>query len=368
MGRFSRTIDPVSLIALLFLCSFGLFVLLTIGQQFFSLQLLFLLAGFSLLFMFSRIDTAILWWAAPVAYVVSNILLLLTYVGTNVRGATRWIMLGPIQLQPSELVKPFLILSFAYFMTQYSPRSLKHAVMHFFIFLLPFVLVFRQPDLGSSVVYACFWLSMIIARGLSLRVVLLFFIVAGLLFPVFWNVLAPYQQARIGTFLDPGLDPTGAGYNALQSTIAVGSGQLFGRGLGMGTQSHLRFLPEYHTDFIFATMIEELGLLGGFLLFVGYFVLLWQMVSLYLHGSDSVFGYCYTLGIFGMLLSQIAINTGMNMGIVPITGITLPFVSYGGSSILSSCMSMGLLWAFRYHEQVGRRMNKLRYICDIDRS
>jgi rod shape determining protein RodA len=159
--------------------------------------------------------------------------------------------------------------------------------------------------------------------------------------------LEPFQKLRIITFLNPGFDPKGAGYNAFQSMIAVGSGQFFGRGLGNRTQSHFRFLPEYHTDFIFATLVEELGALGGTLVYLLYGLLLWRIIRILVRRVvvDDV-TYFFSVGLFGMLLTQILINTGMNMGIIPITGITLPFISYGGSSILSICMSFGFFFSF----------------------
>jgi rod shape determining protein RodA len=147
------------------------------------------------------------------------------------------------------------------------------------------------------------------------------------------------------TFVDPALDPKGAGYNALQATIAVGSGQLFGKGLGLGTQSHLRFLPEYHTDFIFATLIEELGFIGGIILLAVYAVLLWRVLSLMWKRTDDAASFVFGMGLFSMILAQIFINAGMNMGILPITGITLPFISYGGSSLLSLMFALGLMQA-----------------------
>jgi rod shape determining protein RodA len=153
---------------------------------------------------------------------------------------------------------------------------------------------------------------------------------------------------RITTFLNPSFDPRGAGYNAFQAMITVGSGQLFGRGLGRGTQSHLKFLPEYHTDFIFATLVEELGFFGGLGLLLLYGFFLWRLIKPFLLVSeydDVVF--FYTIGFFFMILTQIIINTGMNMGIIPITGITLPFVSYGGSSLLSICIAIGILWSLK---------------------
>jgi rod shape determining protein RodA len=221
--------------------------------------------------------------------------------------------------------------------------------IHFGLFLIPFFLVFHQPDLGSSLVYSFFWLAMLLAGGLPISVLVAVVLCVVLLLPGVWMVLLPYQKTRIMTFLNPTLDPKGAGYNALQAMIAVGSGQLFGKGLGLGTQSRLRFLPEQHTDFIFATLIEELGFLGGILLFLGYIVLLFRIIQPYFRGiKQEAAVFVYSLGLFAMLLSQIFINTGMNMGLIPITGITLPFVSYGGSSILSSTVAFGFLWALQH--------------------
>jgi rod shape determining protein RodA len=255
-------------------------------------------------------------------------------------------MLGGIQIQPSEVVKPLLILAIARLMTQYPPKSMRNFFLHISLIALPLLLVFRQPDLGTSIVYLSFWIAMMVGAGASLRTLAVFGVVGSMLIPALWRMLASYQKARITTFLNPALDPRGAGYNALQALIAVGSGQLFGRGLGRGTQSHLRFLPEFHTDFIFATIVEELGILGGFLLLIGYAVLLWRILVLLLRGTvTDAFPFTYAVGLMVMMLSQIFINAGMNMGIIPVTGITLPFVSYGGSSILSLCISFGLLWA-----------------------
>lgn len=217
--------------------------------------------------------------------------------------------------------------------------------MHIVLFSIPFLLVFKQPDLGSSIVYASFWLSMMLAAGLSIFSVALSGGVGVLALPFFWSHLLPYQRQRIDTFINPSLDPSGAGYNALQAMITIGSGQWFGRGLGRGTQSHLRFLPEHHTDFIFATLIEEFGFVGGLLLLILYATLLVRIIFPLLTNVKNSGLFVYSIGFFSMLLTQIFINMAMNMGIIPITGITLPFVSYGGSSLLSFGIAFGLLWA-----------------------
>lgn len=348
MGKHLLRIDWIDLVLLILIGAFGLFILLSIESSLFLAQLGFLLVAVSIGVGVALVDASILLWFAPYAYGVSILLLLSSYAGPVIRGATRWIVIGPLQLQPSELVKPFLILGFAWAMRAFPPRTVKGFLIHCVLFIIPFLLVFRQPDLGSSIVYAVMWLSMMIAAGFPIRYVLFGGIIGIFLLPVVWRGFHDYQQARILTFISPGSDPRGAGYNAIQAMIAVGSGQLFGRGLGRGTQSHLRFLPEYHTDFIFATLVEELGFVGGVLLLLGYGILLWRIVAPLVRGVVVSFEpFVYSVGLFSMILCQIIINAGMNMGIIPITGITLPLVSYGGSSLLSFCLSYGLLWALR---------------------
>ena len=346
MGRHAHNFDWITSLVLLCLGSFGLFILLTIGQSFFISQLIYLIVAFILLFVISRIDADLLWWFAVPGYVIANLFLLSSYLGPSIRGATRWILIFGVQLQPSELVKPLLLLAFAHFINKYSPRKLTNLPILLGLFLIPFILVFRQPDLGSSIVYASFWSAMMLAGGLPVWILLSGVIAVSVFVPILWGHLASYQKARITTFLNPELDPKGAGYNALQAMIAVGSGQVSGRGLGRGTQSHLQFLPEARTDFIFATLVEELGFIGGALLIIGYGILLGRIIFPMLRGwkSDARV-FTYSFGLFAMLLSQIFINAGMNMGLIPITGITLPFVSYGGSSILSTAVAFGILWA-----------------------
>lgn len=342
------SVDWLIVLPLLLIGLVGLFVLLTTNTALFWQQLLFLGIGACIIWIFSHLDSIILWWLAPFGYVLGILFLAASYLGDPIRGASRWIVVAGVQLQPSELVKPFLILAFARFIAQYSPRVWNHLAMHALLFAVPFLLVFRQPDLGTSLVYGASWISMMVAGGFPLVLFFLAGLIGTLGFPVIWAALADYQKARIHTFLNPASDPSGAGYNALQAMIAVGSGGFFGRGLGRGTQSHLRFLPEYHTDFIFATLVEELGFLGGFTLLLLYALLLWQLLRPYMKGLiGAPFVFFYSIGLFGVLLVQVVIHAGMNMGIIPVTGITLPFVSYGGSSILSLCIAFGFLLALR---------------------
>lgn len=346
--RRSESVNWIIFIALFLLGFVGLFVLSTTNSGLFWQQSVYLLLGAIIIYVISRLDPVVLWWFAPYGYMLSVLLIAATYFSPAIRGASRWIQIGPSQLQPSELVKPFLVLAFARAMATYSPRQLKWMLLHGILFFIPFFLVFKQPDLGTALVYGAVWITMSIGGGLSLTFLSFCIMLISVGFPYIWQHLAEFQKNRITTFLNPALDPSGAGYNALQSMIAVGSGQLFGRGLGRGTQSHLRFLPEFHTDFIFATLIEELGFAGGITLLFLYAVLLWQLMKEYIKGLvGSTFLFFYTTGLFAMILSQVVINTGMNMGIIPVTGITLPLVSYGGSSILSLSLAFGMLLALR---------------------
>lgn len=344
----SRNLDWLTGILLLALSTFGLFLLATTDQSLFLQQFIYVCLGVVVLIIFSRVERAVLWWAAPIAYGLAIVLLLMPFAFPAIRGAHRWIFIGPQQFQPSELVKPLLLLAYAGFISRYSPRNVRWLPLHIGLFLVPFLLVFRQPDLGTAIVYAVFWAVMLISGGLSMGLVAGALVGGSLFVPLLWKALAGYQKSRILTFLNPALDPKGAGYNALQAMIAVGSGQFFGRGLGRGTQSHLRFLPEYHTDFIFASLVEELGFIGGVVLLVGYLALLWRIIAPLVGGAvEDLFHFSYAAGLFAMLLAQLFINAGMNMGLLPITGITLPLVSYGGSSILSVGLSFGLLWALQ---------------------
>lgn len=355
MGKIFAAFDWIDLVLLLVVGAFGLFILLSIDRSLFTQQLVIFVLAVAAGVAVSMMDTTLVLWAAPLTYAVSLVFLGASYLGPTIRGATRWVMVAGVQLQPSEVVKPLLLLFFAWAMGSCPPRTIKGFLINVGLFLLPFLLVFRQPDLGTSIVYAASWLAMMIAAGFPLRFVIVGALVATTLVPFGWSRLHDYQQARITTFVIPGTDPKGAGYNAIQAMIAVGSGQLFGRGLGRGTQSHLRFLPEYHTDFIFATLVEELGFFGGFILLLAYGVLLWRIVRPLVTGViDHHTPFVYSIGLFAMILSQVVINAGMNMGIVPITGITLPLVSYGGSSLLSVSISFGLLWALRESNRTGR--------------
>ncbi len=203
-------------------------------------------------------------------------------------------------------------------------------------------MVFRQPDLGSALVVASLYLGIVFSAGIPLKFLSLGLISTGISLPIFWHFLKDYQRVRLTNFINPLTDPLKGGYHLLQSIIAVGSGQFLGRGLGQGTQSQLRFLPESHTDFIFASLGEELGFLGTSLLICLYGLMFLGILRAAKKSPDQ-FGQLVCVGVFSMFLFQVFINIGMNIGLVPITGITLPFISFGGSSLLSSLICLGLV-------------------------
>jgi rod shape determining protein RodA len=248
-------------------------------------------------------------------------------------------------IHTSEIIKPFFLLAIASFLVRFPPTTFKTILLHIGFFLVPFFLIFAQPNLGNTIVYTAIWVAMVMLGGIPLFFMVLALIGNLLLFPIIYYFLRDYQKLRILTFLNPLLDPKGAGYNAIQAMIAVGSGKLFGRGFGRGTQTILQFLPEYHTDFIFAAYAEEFGFLGGLILLLLFYLLLWQIVKQARRIQENKFAFFYAGGFFMYIFTQIIVNIGMNLGLVPITGITLPLVSYGGSSLLSVWIGLGILVA-----------------------
>lgn len=321
----------------------GDLTLFSIDSSLAKSQLVFFLIGFLIFFLISKANF-IVWSSLTVPfYIFSLAILVLTFViGRVTRGAYRWIQVGSFSFQSAELVKPLLILCFSWIICKFPSKKFKNVAIQFLFFLIPFFLIFKQPDLGTGLIILFIWLGTNIAFGFKRSYLLVgaFFIL--FLFPFFWKILAAYQKERIFSFLNPMRDPLGSGYNLLQSKIAVGSGQLLGKGLGSGTQSQLKFLPERQSDFIFATLAEEWGFLGSFLLIFLYFILLFRIIKI-ASGTNDNFGFAICLGVFLMIFCQTAINIGMNVGILPITGITLPLVSAGGSSIISTMASMGLV-------------------------
>ncbi len=305
-------------------------------------QAIFIVLGLGVYFGLSYIDYRTIQSLIRPSYILILILLVIVFlIGYETRGSVRWIPLGLFNLQPSEFAKPVLILCLAAFWTKHLP-TWKNIFLSLLIILPVAALIFKQPDLGTTLTVLFIWVSMLIASNISFAKLSLLGVLTLAIAPLGWFTLKSYQKQRFVSFLSPQNDPQGVGYNVIQSTIAVGSGELTGRGLGRGTQSHLQFLPEFRTDFIFASITEELGLLGSLIvmtLYVAIFIFLFRILS----RSSDRFGELITVGVSTMLFIQIVINIGMNTGLLPVTGITLPLLSYGGSSVLTIMMALGLV-------------------------
>ncbi len=343
--RFLKNLNGGIIFPSLVIFSLGLLSLFSIDSNLFKNQLVFFGLALLVFLFFSQLDFKIFAHFDWYFYIFSLLALIITFIlGNLTRGSLRWIRISNLNLQPSELVKPFLVLSFSSLALKLDFRRFKDILFFLFLLLLPVLLIFKQPDLGSALVVLVFGLSIMFAKGIKK----IYFIVGAvfllLFLPLSWGLLKPYQQQRIFSFLNPQHDPLGSGYHLIQAQIAVGSGLFLGRGLGRGSQSQLQFLPERHSDFIFASLSEELGFLGASFLLLAFFFLL-QKIFKISQKSQTEFGGLVCLGSGVLLFFQTGVNVGMNLGIMPITGITLPLVSYGGSSLLSTSIILGLIQA-----------------------
>ena len=289
---------------------------------------------------------------------IFNLVMLLAvmFVGQSALGAQRWIQLGPITLQPSEFSKIIMIVSLAALLQEKVGKlnTLSDLLPVAAYVGVPFLLVMKQPDLGTSLVFMAIFFGMIFACGISLKLLGGIFGTGIACLPLLWHVLKDYQKMRIMVFLDPNVDPLGSGYHIIQSKIAIGSGMLFGKGLFEGTQSQLNFLPENHTDFIFAVVGEEWGFIGTVVLLLLYLVVLWRGIQIARQAQDS-FGTLLAVGITSMLAFHVLVNVGMTAGIMPVTGIPLPFMSYGVSALTTN------IWAITILMNIYLRNQKLQF-------
>ena len=291
-------------------------------------------------------------WAWPI-YFVSLFFLTAVLVTPARLGAHRWIPLGPFNFQPSELAKFSAVLALARFFAstrhEYCPHRKK--IIPFLIVIIPFALIFKEPDLGSALVLIPVLLGMLYLWGVRLRIIVLFVALALLASPVLFSLLKDYQKTRLLVFVNPSLDPLGAAYTIIQSKIAIGSGCLWGKGFLAGSQTQLRFVPERHTDFIFSVFSEEWGFLGCALLLILFWIVIQRGFSIASQTHDR-FGSSLAAGISTLLAFQIIVNLGMTMGLFPVVGMPLPFVSYGGSSIVVTFLCIGLLLNIRIHRPI----------------
>lgn len=278
-------------------------------------------------------------------YAISILMLVAVYiVGKERLGAQRWLDIGPIAIQPSEFAKLSTILAVSNFLGSHNiwenkPRIILTTLVMAFV---PFILILKQPDLGSASMLVPMTVSLLFLWGISWKVLIGAGLSGALAMPLLWEFLKPYQKKRILVFLNPNLDPLGAGYTAVQSKIAVGSGGLLGKGYLAGTQSQLQFVPEHHTDFIFCVLGEEWGFAGAVLLLCLYGILFRSAFQV-MENTTDIKAKLLIAGIVTVIFTQLFVNIGMTFGIFPITGITLPFISYGGSSFVATAIALGLI-------------------------
>lgn len=365
----------------------------TDGLVYFKSQLLWLLIGLIVLIVILFIPPRIFSEYSYSIYIITLILLITVLLINNGDGAKRWLNLGFIRFQPSELAKIAIILAVARYLSNSNVdlNKLRDFSISLLFFIPPFLLIIKQPDLGTALVFLVLILPMLYWAGLKAGNVFLFVapiivliasfnfyfflismlvivgylyfskrslftgatvffinIFVGLITPVLWNHLREYQRQRIKIFLNPEADPLGAGYQIIQSKVAIGSGGLWGKGLLNGTQTQLRFLPEQHTDFIFAVIGEELGYIGVFIALVLFAILLISAIRI-AHAQKNKFNSIVAIGIVTLIGFHMIVNIGMTIGLLPVTGLPLPFISYGGSAMLLNLSMIGLLLNFYRH-------------------
>ncbi|MDA3815162.1 MAG: rod shape-determining protein RodA [Patescibacteria group bacterium] len=357
--------DWVSISATLFLLASGLVAIysLSIGQEGeglnnFEKQVIFLFIGLVLFIFFSFLDYRIWKTYAGILYLFGNILLVAVLLwGNTIRGTSGWFTFGSFNFQPVEIMKIFMIIFLAKFFAKKTSMGIgwKEFLASFVYLIIPVFFVMLQPDLGSATVMVIIWLGMLFLSGVDKKVFSTIIISGIIVSLIGWGFfLKDYQKDRIEILLNPQADPLGSGYNIIQSMVAVGSGGLMGKGLGHGSQSQLNFLPERHTDFIYAAIAEESGFIGVFLLLAILGLLFYRFKKTADQSRDD-FGQLLVGGILIMFFFHTLVNIGMNLGIMPVAGLSLPFISYGGSFLIISMLAFGIIqsvWRLRHKKRI----------------
>jgi len=346
--QLAREMDLTILIPALLLAAIGVAMVYSATHtkvevaQLYLKQIIWISMGVAGLLFFASFNYQIIIqrYATPAYWMLVAVLAFLLAAGKSISGSKAWIDLGPFNWQPSEFAKVATVMVLAKFLASRQNRVYEWSTLMgaFVLGGLPMVLILKEPDLGSSLVFVPMVLVMLFTVGVPVR--RLFYIAGSvaLTSPLVWFFLKDYQRKRLLVFLNPNMDSLGAGYNVIQSKIAIGSGGIAGKGWLSGTQGQLQFVPEHHTDFIFSVMAEEWGFLGAAVLLALFAILLMQMLRVARHARDME-GSLTADGLTSVIFTQVAINLGVATGIIPVTGLTLPFISYGGSSMLV-CMSM----------------------------
>jgi rod shape determining protein RodA len=349
-------LDPTIIISALVIMIYGLFVLYSASNRNIIMvlhQALWSAFGLAIMVITAQIHPVYYRrWSPYLYFVICLALAAVLVVGHVSQGAGRWLALGPVRLQPSEFMKLILPLTLArLFDTFEIPPKAKTILYALIILTIPFFLTVKQPDLGTAILIAGSGIGVIFLSGINKKYVTTALCALVATMPLFWHFMHHYQKQRILTFLNPALDPLGSGYNIIQSKIALGSGGVWGKGWLHGTQSHLQFLPAHATDFIFAVLGEELGLIGIMLLFILFIIIIIRCFVI-AYTSQTVFNRLLVGGLSCSFILEIAVNVGMVGGLLPVVGVPLPFISYGGSSIITTSAIFGIIMSV----QANRRL------------
>ena len=327
-------------------------------MEIFYRQLAFSAGGITLFFLFAFYNYHRLAKLNRIAYVLLILsLIYLLIFGDQIRGTVGWIELGFFNLQPAELAKIIIVVALArwLYLNRGQINSWKNFGLTFLCAAIPASLVFLEPDLGSTVIIMAIWFGIMLISPLRKMYIIVFLILAVIFAGVAWQfLLKDYQKTRVEVFLNPDKDPKGKGYNVRQAIIAVGSGEFLGRGLGRGLQSQLKFLPERQTDFIFASAAEEIGFVGVSMILGLFFIVFWRLLRIMKYARDDLAVYI-TGGVFFLFFSQTTANIGIYLGLLPVTGIPLLFLSYGGSSLMVTCIALGIV------QNIARQSKTLRF-------
>jgi rod shape determining protein RodA len=345
-------LDWVIIIVVILLVSLGLLALYSVSfvdnsfnSSYIQKQITAVFIGLAIMFFLSFYDyRAIDFYSTKLYFAILALLVAVIFWGVRVRGTVGWIGLRDFNVQPVEIAKVVMIIFLASFLSKKKTKLsiLTRTITSVVLVSIPVFLVLRQPDFGSASIIAAIWVGMLSVSGINKKNLLVLAIIGMVAFSSGWFLLKDYQKNRIKNFITPYEDPRGSGYNVIQSTVAVGSGGIWGKGLGHGSQSQLNFLPEKRTDFIFAVIAEELGLVGAGIVLILFGVLFYRMKEAARLARDN-FGYLLTVGVMVMFFVQIFINIGMNVGISPVAGVPLPLLSYGGSSMVSVLAALGII-------------------------
>lgn len=357
-----KNIDWVLFVSVLTVCLFGLVTMNSfVGRtQYFSNQSLWLTLGVVLFFITSGIDWRFLKNTRIIVILFGGavgVLSLLYVFGSAFKGAQSFLSVGGFSFQPASVIELITIFILAkYFSRRHMEIAhIRHIIVSGLYVLVLFILVVLQPDFGGAMIIFLLWLGMVLVSGISKKHLFLVFFIGTVTFGGLWLfVFKAYQKERIMTFINPMTNILDEGYNVYQSTIAIGSGQVLGKGVGYGTQSKLQFLPEYQTDFIFAAYAEEWGFVGVIILFTLYGIIFWRMLSIAARGGSN-FEILYGVGLVILFLVHFIIHIGSNIGMLPVTGNTLPFMSYGGSHVMTSFLALGILIGMKRYARPAHR-------------